>query len=88
MSKGLTTAMPLDDTIIVGNAIRGDGIIAYPKCSGCKTVVSIRALASRDIALKLTGLGYRSSLLQRRNIRTVGTMEALTDSRCLATGKA
>jgi hypothetical protein len=48
-----------DDTIIVANAIGGDGIIAFPKRSGCKTMVSARVLASRDNALKMTGFGYR-----------------------------
>jgi len=75
-----------DDTIIVANAVGGDGIIAFPKCSGCKIMVSVRALASRDNAL--TWFEYRSSLLQRRNIRIVGAMEALTDSRYFAAGSA
>ena len=77
-----------DDMIIVANAIGGDGIIAFPKPSGCKTMVSVQALAWRDNALRLTGFEYQSSLLQRRNIRIVGVMEALSDSRYFAAGSA
>ena len=53
MSTRLTIAMLDDDTIIVANAVGGDGIIAFPKCSGCKIMVSVRALASRDNAFKI-----------------------------------
>jgi len=80
--------MLLDDTIIVANAIGGDVIIALPKRSGCKIRVSVRALASRDNALKLTGFEYQSSLLQRRNIRIIGVMKELSDSRYFAAGSA
>ena len=77
-----------DDTIIVANAIGGDGIIAFPKCSGCKIMVSVRVLASRDNAFKIDRVRVSSSLLQRRNIRIVGAMEALTDSRYFAARSA
>jgi hypothetical protein len=60
-----------DDTIIVANAIGGDGIIALPKRSGCKTMVPIPALGSRDNAPKID---RRFSLLQRQNIRIAGAM--------------
>jgi hypothetical protein len=73
-----------DDMIIVANAIGGDGIIAFPMPSRCKTMVSVPALASRDNALRLTGFEYQSSLLQRRNIRIVGVKEAPSDSRYFA----
>lgn len=88
MSTRLTIAMLHDDTIIVANAIGGDGIIAFPMRNGCKTMVSVRALVSRDNALKLTGFRHRSSLLQRRSIRIVGAMEALADSRYFTAGSA
>ena len=58
MSTRLTIAMLHDDPIIVANAIGGDGIIAFPKRGGCKTMVPIRALGSRNNALKLT-VGFR-----------------------------
>ena len=43
MSTRLTIAMLPDDMIIVANAIGGDGIIAFPKRSRCKKMVSVQA---------------------------------------------
>lgn len=88
MSTRLTIAMLHDDSIIVANAIGGDGIIALPKRSGCKTMASVQALALHDNALKLAEFGYRSSLFPRRNIRIVGVMKALTEAHYFAAGSA